>query len=114
MALGVVPLVVDYGGPGELVTEQTGFKVPLKGQSQLIEQFRKKLEQIVAGPAQLYQLAKAGCNRVTGLFTWEAKAIQVADVYQQMIQDGRLVREPFNSSELDKAASGSPQTATVA
>src|SRR5690606_31092243 len=36
MALGLAPLVVAYGGPDELVTEDTGFKVKLGNRDAIV------------------------------------------------------------------------------
>ena len=46
MALGLVPLIVDYAGPSELVTGHTGFKVPLGSREKIVAEFRQRLIQI--------------------------------------------------------------------
>ena len=43
MALGVVPVIVDYAGPGELVTPETGFKIPLGTRAEIVAGFRTVL-----------------------------------------------------------------------
>ena len=81
MAVGVVPLVVDYAGPGELVDGSTGFKVALGERNEIVARLRTALEALCADPGQLPVLAAAGRDRVRDLFTWEAKAAQVCEVY---------------------------------
>jgi glycosyltransferase involved in cell wall biosynthesis len=78
---GVVPIVVDYGGPGELVTETTGIKVPLAERDAIVRGLHAGLEQLLAAPARLATMAAAGQRRVDDLFTWQRKAAQISAVY---------------------------------
>ena len=86
MALGLPPLIVDYAGPGELVTEGTGFKVPLGSRAEIVAAFRRELERIAASPAALAPVGARARERVEALFTWERKAAQVAEVYDWVLQ----------------------------
>lgn len=88
MALGVVPLVVDYAGPGELVDDTVGFKVPIGGRAQIVDGLRTRLEQIAANPAPLPALAAAARTRVQQDYTWDAKARRVAQVYDRVLGGG--------------------------
>lgn len=81
MALGVVPLIVDYAGPGELVTEKTGYKVPIGARAEIVKGIRKQLEDIVRNPEVLPVMAAAAHARAHEHFTWPAKARQIAEVY---------------------------------
>ena len=82
MSLGVVPLIVDYAGPGELVTPETGFTVPVGPRSEIVRAFSSALERIVADPSALPAMAQAAKARIDTHFTWEAKARQIAEVYE--------------------------------
>ena len=86
MALGVVPLVVDYAGPGELVTKHTGFKIPLGSRGEIVAGLRDALERVLADPSVLPPLARAARERVLQDFTWAAKARQLARVYDWILQ----------------------------
>ena len=94
MALGLVPLVVDYAGPSELVTEHTGFKVPLGSREKIVAEFRKRLIQISDNPSCLWPLAKAGQERCMQLFTWAVKAKQVCEVYR-WVRGERSIKPDF-------------------
>lgn len=43
MALGTVPLVVDYGGPGELVSGDTGHTIPIGTRPEIVAGLRDRL-----------------------------------------------------------------------
>jgi glycosyltransferase involved in cell wall biosynthesis len=81
MTSGVVPVIVGYGGPGELVTKETGIKVPLADRDTIVSSLRAGLERLLAAPATCGAMAAAGQRRVDALFTWEQKAQQVSKVY---------------------------------
>ena len=81
MALGLAPLIVDYAGPGELVTEGTGFKVPLGSRAEIVAGFRAALVACAADPQAVALAGQRGRARVESLFTWPQKARQVAEVY---------------------------------
>jgi glycosyltransferase involved in cell wall biosynthesis len=85
MALGLVPIVVDYAGPAELVTPEVGFKVPLGTRGQIIDGLRKLLEELVENPGLLPGRSAASRERVRRLFTWKAKADQIRQVYDWVL-----------------------------
>ena len=81
MALGVVPVIADYAGPGELVTEGTGIKVPMGSRAEVITGFRAALARLIAAPEAIPALAAAALQRVEEHFTWDQKARQIGAVY---------------------------------
>src|SRR4030095_8206785 len=38
LAVGAVPVVVDFGGPGDIVNPEVGFKVPLTNEDDVVVQ----------------------------------------------------------------------------
>lgn len=90
MALGVVPLIVDYAGPGELVTAETGYKVPIGPRTQIVKGFRDRLEAIAADPSDLPAIASAARHHVLTHFTWQAKARQILKVYECILANESL------------------------
>lgn len=91
MALGVVPLVVDYAGPGELVDHgRTGLKVPLGDREAIVAALRTELEATAADPGRLAPLAAAARAKVMRDLTWSAKARQIASVYDAVLAGAEL------------------------
>jgi glycosyltransferase involved in cell wall biosynthesis len=81
MALGLAPLVVDYGGPAEHVTEKTGIAVPLGSRPKVVRAVRAGLERLAARPALATEVGRRARERVMSRMTWKAKALQVRQVY---------------------------------
>ena len=93
MALGVVPVIVDYAGPGELVTDDTGYKIPIGRRDQIVARFGTQLEAIAADPSDRPSLGAAARARALSHFTWEAKARQVRQVYDAILSDTVILPE---------------------
>jgi glycogen(starch) synthase len=87
MALGVVPLVVDYAGPGELVIDGVGRKTPIGTRPQIIAGFREALIDLAADPAALTQMAARARARVQEKFLWSRKAEQILEIYAWVLGD---------------------------
>ena len=81
MALGLVPIVVDYAGPGELVTSDTGYKLPMDRREKIISSFSEKLKMLADDQQVLVPMSLAARQRVYSLFTWASKARQIREVY---------------------------------
>ena len=77
MALGVVPVICDYAGPGELVDAQTGYKVPISPRSELIATYRQMLGGTIRNRHDLPEKSRAARQRVADFFTWDRKAQQI-------------------------------------
>ena len=85
MAIGLMPIVVDYGGPGEMVVPSVGHKVPLGTRRDIVAGFRQALENVVAYPGQIDALGENARARILSKFTWEERATQTLDVYRWAI-----------------------------
>lgn len=81
MALGVVPLVVDYAGPGELVIEGVGLKAPIGTRAQIVGGFRAALTDLATDRAALAEMGARARAHVQDKFLWSRKAEQIADIY---------------------------------
>jgi len=88
MAAGVVPIVVDYAGPAELVTRQTGYLVPLGTRPAIVAGLRAQIERLVEKPHEVTETAARGRARVERWFTWERKAEQISSVYAWVLNRG--------------------------
>ena len=93
MALGVVPLIVDYAGPGELVAPAWGIKVPCGTRDSITRDFARTLSALADDPSPLPALARAARDRVNSHFLWARKAEQVARVYDWVLS-GRESPKP--------------------
>jgi glycosyltransferase involved in cell wall biosynthesis len=85
MALGLAPVVVDHAGPAELVTEGTGFRVPLGPRASIVAAFRQILAELAASPERARLIGEKARRRVYKLFTWEVKARQIVEVYRWVL-----------------------------
>jgi glycosyltransferase involved in cell wall biosynthesis len=81
MALGIVPVVVDYAGPGELVNDDVGFKIRLGSRAEIVGSLHRLVAGICDNPQQLASKRAAATAFIRQYFTWEAKARQIIEVY---------------------------------
>jgi glycosyltransferase involved in cell wall biosynthesis len=81
MALGAVPIVADYGGPGELVGE-AGIRLPLRHRNELVASLRAAMERLADNPDTCRALGRAAVERVHAEFTWTAKAERLVEIYR--------------------------------
>ncbi len=84
MAKGLVPIVMDYGGPGETVDESCGIRVPMTDEETTVKDLSATLRALIENPQRLDMLAAGALKRIREHFTWEEKARQFVDVYKKI------------------------------
>jgi glycosyltransferase involved in cell wall biosynthesis len=97
LASGLPAVVVDYGGPGELVTPECGILLSMKPRAELVPQLRRAMEELAGDPERCRALGAAACRRVREEFTWQAKAERIVGMYRQVLQSRarpEMVRQP--------------------
>ena len=82
MALGLMPVVVNYGGPGELVTDATGYRIPIGSRAEIIQRLRAVFSSLVRTPEAIRTIGDRARARVLTHFTWKHKAQQPLAVYR--------------------------------
>lgn len=85
MALGLVPIVLDYGGPAELVDDTTGFRIPMGTQDQVIDGLNSVLTALADDPSDLPRLSENALEKIRTTFLWSAKAKQIAAIYDTVL-----------------------------
>lgn len=92
MALGVPPVVLDHGGPPELVPPGTGFVLPMTTRDDIIHRLRDLLLNVQTQREMLAETGRRAQDHVRTYYTWPAKAKQIVEVYQWML--GRRATKP--------------------
>jgi glycosyltransferase involved in cell wall biosynthesis len=73
-------VVADFGGPGDIVHPDVGYKVPLTTESEFVSRMEKILTELAGNPALLNRLRKQGICYARECLTWEAKAQRTSRV----------------------------------
>jgi glycosyltransferase involved in cell wall biosynthesis len=74
LATGAIPLVADFGGPGDIIHPEVGYKVPLTNESDMVSQMEKILTGLALDRELLDRLRQQGMTYVRECLTWDAKA----------------------------------------
>ena len=74
LASGVVPVVADFGGPGDIVYPDVGRKFSLTNESDVLSQLEKILAELIQDRVLLDRLRQQGMAYARERLTWEAKA----------------------------------------
>lgn len=85
MALGLVPVVLDYGGPAELVDDATGFRIPMGSPAEVTARLRDRLTTLADDPAVLAGMAERCRETVARDLVWDAKAARIVGLYQEIL-----------------------------
>jgi glycosyltransferase involved in cell wall biosynthesis len=88
LAAGAVPVVVDFGGPGDIVHEAVGCKVPLTNESELVSGLDKVLVDLAGNRDLLTLLRQQGMSYVRECFTWDAKAQTLTAIMRWALRQG--------------------------
>lgn len=89
MASGLPSVIVDYGGPAELVTPETGFALPLTEEHELIASLTKAMKQLASNHSLCERLASAALDSVKANHVWSAKARRMLAIYDQVLDRPR-------------------------
>lgn len=100
MALGLAPIVVDYGGPADLITSGTGLKVPLGPREEITHALRTALQRLADDPESAARMGIAARDRVATHFTWQRRAEQIAEIYDWVLGHRATRPEPFPQPEI--------------
>lgn len=93
MACGLTCVVVDYGGPAALISEDRGVKIPLGNREQLVREFGLALERLVADENTTVRLGETARQHAMKLYSWDAKARKTIAAYEWAL--GRGPRPSF-------------------
>jgi glycosyltransferase involved in cell wall biosynthesis len=85
MGSGLPAIVVDYGGPGELVTPECGVLLPMAPRAELVGKLRQAMEGLVRDAARCKQQGEAASQRIQDEFTWSAKAGRIVSMYREVL-----------------------------
>jgi glycosyltransferase involved in cell wall biosynthesis len=88
LASGAVPVVADFGGPGDIVKPDVGYKVPLTKESDFVAEMEKILAELAHDSVRLEQLRRRGMAYARERLTWDAKAEDTTKVLQWVVRQG--------------------------
>jgi glycosyltransferase involved in cell wall biosynthesis len=88
LATGAVPVVADFGGPGDIVHPEVGYKVPLTNESEFVSQIEKILTDLAENRDLLNRLRQQGMAYARERLTWDAKARSTTQVLNWAVRRG--------------------------
>jgi len=93
---GAVPVVLDYGGPGDIVHPDVGYKVPPTNEHDVVSRMEKILSDLAGSPDLLNRLRQQGISYARECLTWDAKAQSTTLVLDWVVGRGAKPDLPWS------------------
>jgi glycosyltransferase involved in cell wall biosynthesis len=84
-ARGLPAIVVDHGGPAELVTPECGIALPVTPADELVRNLRSAMDELVGNVDRCRRMGRRACAMVREQYTWEAKAARIVEIYHEVL-----------------------------
>jgi glycosyltransferase involved in cell wall biosynthesis len=88
LASGAVPVILDWGGPGDIVHSDVGYKVRPTDEADVISEIGKILSELAANRDLLERLRQQGMSYARECLTWDAKAQSTTLVLNWAVRRG--------------------------
>jgi glycosyltransferase involved in cell wall biosynthesis len=80
LAVGAVPVVAAFGGPGDVVRPDVGYSIPMLSEEQMVSDVQSALDELARNPEHLANLRRQGMAYVREKLTYEARARALTDI----------------------------------
>jgi glycosyltransferase involved in cell wall biosynthesis len=88
LASGSVPVILDWGGPGDIVHSEVGFKVPPTNEHEVVARMGRILNDLAKDRELLSRLRQQGMIFARECLTWDAKAQATTQVLNWVVGRG--------------------------
>jgi len=88
LACGCVPVILDYGGPRDIVHPEVGYKIPATNEDDVVAQIESVLSELARDRELLQRLRRQGMTYARECLTWEAKAKSTTKVLNWVVGRG--------------------------
>jgi glycosyltransferase involved in cell wall biosynthesis len=88
LASGAVPVILDWGGPGDIVHPEVGYKVHPSNEEEVVLQMERILSDLAANRDLVYRLRQQGLAYARECLTWDAKAQATTQVLNWVLRRG--------------------------
>jgi glycosyltransferase involved in cell wall biosynthesis len=88
LASGAVPVILDHGGPGDIVNPEVGYKVSPTNEDDVVSQMEQILSDLAANRELLTRLRQQGMSYAQECLTWDAKAQATTQVLNWAVGRG--------------------------
>jgi len=88
LGVGAVPVVADFGGPGDIVNSQVGYKIPLFNESDMVSRMEKILGELAENRDCLEALRRQGMCYAREFLTWDGKAQTLTAILRWVLRRG--------------------------
>jgi hypothetical protein len=88
LAAGAVPVILDYGGPADIVHPGVGYKIPATSESAVVTGMGSALRDLEGDRELLNRLRQEGMSYARERLTWQAKAQSTTQVLNWVVGRG--------------------------
>lgn len=88
LAAGAVPVVADFGGPGDTVHSKVGYRIPLVNENDMVSRMEVVLDSLAEDRDLLNSLRRQGMAYARECLTWDAKAQNLTAIMHWALRQG--------------------------
>lgn len=89
MSHGLAMIVADRGGPGYVVDDATGIRVPVRDPGSFADEIAAAIRRLAGSPELVTAMGKAARKKIDREFLWNAKIEKLEQVYDQVLRQER-------------------------
>jgi glycosyltransferase involved in cell wall biosynthesis len=88
LTVGTIPVVADYGGPGDVVTRDVGYAIPMVSAEQMVSEIDSVLKQLATDSLLVENMRRRAMAYAREVLTYDARARVLTNIAMWAIGRG--------------------------